>query len=126
MSRTKTGITEGSISSEAFGKRLKEIRLKKSIPIEHIVSKVGCTRPYLFQLERGQKKPSMDTLVRLIWVLDVSSDELLCDYVPEHGSNIIATNMVEQIAALPNEHRDRLEAHINLELALIGKRENSN
>lgn len=121
MSRTKTGMTEGSISGEAFGKRLKEIRLKKSIPIEQIISKVGCTRPYLFQLERGQKKPSMDTLVRLTRVLDVSSDELLCDYIPKCGSQIIATNIVERIAALPKEQRDRLEAHVNLELELNGK-----
>lgn len=121
MSRTKTGATEGTISSEAFGKRLKEIRLKKSIPIEQIISQVGCTRPYLFQLERGQKNPSMDTLVRLIRVLDVSSDELLCDYVPERGSKIIATNIVERIAALPKEQRDRLEAHLELELQLNGK-----
>ncbi|MBQ8288020.1 MAG: helix-turn-helix transcriptional regulator [Clostridia bacterium] len=121
MSRNKTGSTEGAISSEAFGKRLKEIRLKKSIPIEHIVSKVGCTRPYLFQLERGQKNPSMDTLIRLIQVLDVSADEILCDYIPKRGTQIIAGNLVEQIASLPKESRERLEAHINLELELADR-----
>ena len=118
MSRTKTRITDSTISAEAFGKRLKEIRLAKHIPVEHIVNTIGCTRPYLFQLERGQKSPSMDTLIRLIQVLDVSADELLCDYIPKHGSKVIAGKLAERIAALPPESREHLEAHINLEIEL--------
>jgi transcriptional regulator with XRE-family HTH domain len=118
MSRTKTGMTDNAVSAEAFGKRLKEIRLAKHVPVEHIVNKVGCTRPYLFQLERGQKSPSMDTLIRLIQVLDVSADELLCDYIPTHGSKVISDKLAERIASLPPEVRERLEAHINLEIEL--------
>ena len=125
MSRVKTGVTDSAVSAEAFGKRLKEIRLAKHVPVEHIVNKVGCTRPYLFQLERGQKSPSMDTLIRLIQALDVSADELLCDYIPTHGSSIISNKLAAQIASLPPETRDRLEAHINLEIELV-RRNGSN
>lgn len=123
MSRTKIGLTDQAISGEAFGKRLKDIRLAKSIPIEYIVNQIGCTRPYLFQLERGQKCPSLDTLIRLMNTLDVSADELLCDYTPKHGATIIANQLAERIAALPKESREHLEAHINLELALLATKD---
>lgn len=119
MSRTKVGLSDQTISGAAFGKRLKEIRLAKEISVEFIVNQIGCTRPYLFQLERGQKNPSMDTLVRLMWTLDVSSDDLLCDYSPKHGGAIIANHLAERIASLPQEARERLEAHINLEIELL-------
>lgn len=122
MSRTKNGLTDHAVSGVALGKRLKEIRLAKAIPIEHIINEIGCTRPYLFQLERGQKSPSMDTLIRLIRVLDVSADQLLCDYIPNHGAVIIANSLTERIAALPAESRERLEAHINLELDLLNSK----
>lgn len=123
MSRTKNGLTDHTVSAENFGKRLKEIRVAKAIPVEQIVNEIGCTRPYLFQLERGQKNPSMDTLIRLIQVLDVSADELLCDYIPNHGTTIIANSLAERIAALPKDSRERLEAHVNLEIDLLRARQ---
>lgn len=123
MSRTKIRLSDQTISGAALGKRLKEIRLAKSIPVEYIVNRIGCTRPYLFQLERGHKNPSMDTLIRLMLALDASADELLCDYSPKHGTTIIANSLAERIAALPKESRDHLEAHINLELELLNLKE---
>lgn len=122
MSRTKNGLTDHTVSGVAFGKRLKEIRLAKEVPIEYIVNEIGCTRPYLFQLERGQKNPSMDTLIRLIRVLDVSADELLCDYIPHYGAEIISNSLAKRIAALPKESREHLEAHINLEIDLLNSK----
>ena len=53
----------------------------------------------------------------------VSPFDLLCDYSPKHGDVIIANRLAERIASLPQEARDRLEAHINLEIELLSPKQ---
>ena len=77
---------------------------------------VGVQENYIRQLEIGNKTPSFDTLIAIINALGVTSDELLCDYVNNAVPEIIESRIGKLIAQIPREQRDRIEAHIMLDI----------
>ena len=61
-----------SITSEKFGVRLKEFRNLRGISQEHLALKARVNVSFLGQIERGNKKPTIDTIEKLLKALDVS------------------------------------------------------
>ena len=62
-----------------LGTRIKENRQLKHITAEKFAADVGISLPFLWEVERGNKKPSLPTFVKMANVLGVSTDDLLCD-----------------------------------------------
>lgn len=61
-----------------FPKRLNQTRKNKGITAQTMADKLGLAlRSYQFY-ESGKRSPSLDTLVKIADVLDVSTDYLLC------------------------------------------------
>ena len=50
------------MENAAFGKRLKEARMKKKLTQEQLAEKADISAIYLSELERGEKSPSMTVL----------------------------------------------------------------
>ena len=69
---------KGSNSAEAiFGTVLREIRLQRSLSQESLAHESGYHTTYIGQLERGQKSPSLRTIMNLAAVLSVPGSEIL-------------------------------------------------
>lgn len=64
---------------ERFGYRIKQARLKKGMTQIQLSEKIGISNNYLSVLERGDKQPSYDVLIKLSDILEVSIDELIMD-----------------------------------------------
>ena len=78
-----------------LGKRIRDERLMQRLTLEKIAERVDKSINFIGQIERGEGKPSLETLVDIANALGVTVDHLLTD-------NIIAKDdqEVREIAAL--------------------------
>lgn len=65
--------------SKNLGKRIKEFKKSKHIRNEEFCEKIGISTTFLWDLENGNKNPSLETLVKIANVLECGVDSLLCD-----------------------------------------------
>jgi transcriptional regulator with XRE-family HTH domain len=72
-SRRTAPITE----EESFGRVLRELRKEKELSQEELAFRSGYHPTYIGQLERGQKNPSLRTILSLSRVLETSGSEVL-------------------------------------------------
>lgn len=64
-----------------FGQRLREQRTKQNLTIEQLAEKAGLSPNYVGAIERGEKEPSLSTIVNLLNALSIPADVLLRDLV---------------------------------------------
>ena len=57
--------------------KLKEVREKKGLTQRELAEKIGQTSQSVNQYESGKRSMNIDTLLKVIDVLDCSADELL-------------------------------------------------
>lgn len=69
------------IDYKGIGQRVKIARIKKSLTQETVAEKVGITPPHMSNIETGNTKVSLPTLILIANALSVSVDTLLCDTV---------------------------------------------
>lgn len=78
-----------------LGKRIKEERLKLNLTQEQLAEYTDISTSYMGQIERGERKVTLETLVKITNKLNVSIDYLLKDSV-----NIDSDNCINQIKQL--------------------------
>lgn len=69
------------LDSKLLGKRIQKYRRKKNWSAEKFAEVIDVSVPYIRELERGAKTPSMKMFVEIANKLEVTADELLCDSV---------------------------------------------
>ncbi len=62
-----------------LGRRVKTARREHNITQEELASRIGISLSFLGHIERGSRKASMETLVKLANALEVSLDHLMRD-----------------------------------------------
>ena len=62
-----------------FGQKIKNRREELGYTQEELAQKVHTTQPYISRLERGWFNPSMQMIVKISTVLNISVDYLLFD-----------------------------------------------
>lgn len=60
-----------------FGKKLREVRLKKDLSQGDVARILGVHRSYISGLERGRRNPSILTVQKIAKALGVSAKDLL-------------------------------------------------
>jgi transcriptional regulator with XRE-family HTH domain len=78
-----------------LGKRLREERLKLNLTQEQLAEYVDISSSYMGQIERGERKVTLDTLLKITNRLNVSIDYLLKDSI-----NIDSDNTLNQFKQL--------------------------
>lgn len=61
----------------AFGNRVAKLRREKSISQETLAFECGINRTYIGEIERGEKTPSLTTILRIASGLKISTSELM-------------------------------------------------
>ena len=61
----------------ALGRRVRDLRQEKKLTQEELAEIVGISPSFVGHIERGEKKASLETIVRLCEILDVPADYLL-------------------------------------------------
>lgn len=60
-----------------FGKKLREVRLKKKLSQGDIARTLGVHRSYVSGLERGRRNPSILTVQKIAKALNINAQELI-------------------------------------------------
>lgn len=76
------------LNYKALGARIREKRLAKGYTQDKLASIIGVSNPHVSNIERGQTKVSLPTLVDIANALDTTVDELLCNNL-KRGKAII-------------------------------------
>lgn len=63
--------------AELFGARLRELRQKRGMTQEQLATGADTAAPYVSDMERGIKVPSLTTIIRLAIALDCKVTELV-------------------------------------------------
>ena len=120
MPRRKSGDGIEKVSCNHFGMRVREIRQKKKITKEKFAEQIGVQASYIPQLERGEKNPSFDVLINIMMALEVTPDELLCDYSPAEKQAI--NNKINiNVSELSKSDQRHIEQLVNLEIEYLKK-----
>lgn len=61
-----------------IGQRIAELRIRIGISQQRLAEMLGVSRPTITQIEKGKRKVSVDELVRLSEIFNLSVDNLLC------------------------------------------------
>ena len=69
------------IDYKAIGARIKAARVRKGITQGKISKLAGLSTPHISNIETGNTKLGLPTIIHLANVLEVSVDELLCDNI---------------------------------------------
>ena len=77
-----------NIDYEAVGMKVRFYRLQAKMSQETLAEFADVSRVYISGIERGEKPPSLDTIVCLANALQVSVDELLSGAVSDDSKSI--------------------------------------
>lgn len=114
------GLVKMDIDYKAIGVRIKAARTRKGVTQGNIARITGLSTPHISNIETGNTKLGLPTIIHLANVLDVSVDELLCDNI--HRSEKIFHNELSEL--LQDCTVDEL--HIIAELAKVIKKSGIN
>ena len=92
-----------------IGKNLRTYRKQRNLTQEQLAERAGLSPNYIGILERGEKLPSLETLLTLLNQLNVSADMVLCN-VLNTGYAIKGSQLSEQLAGCDKKVQDRVLA----------------
>ena len=95
------------MDSRLIGRRIKIAREAKKLTQEKLAELVNLSPMHISVLERGQKPPKLETLIKLANILGVSGDYLLQDVI-DYSKVIPATEITLLINSLPENEQNRL------------------
>ena len=71
------------MDTKAIGQRICIAREECCMPQQRLANIVGCTASYISAIERGEKAPTLETFVAIASALNVPTDVLLQDVLPD-------------------------------------------
>jgi len=87
-----------------LGKRIREERLALRLTLENLAEKIDKSINFVGQIERGEGRPSVETLVDIANALGTTIDSLMHDNTP-HADDIICREINALIASLDDTGR---------------------
>lgn len=92
---------------DTIGRNIRKFRLAKKLRQEDLAEKTDLTTNYIGMVERGEKIPSLETFIKIVNALGVSSDMVLTD-VLETGYTVKNSMLNEKLEKLAtnDQHKD--------------------
>ncbi|MDA2934831.1 helix-turn-helix domain-containing protein [Acidobacteria bacterium AH-259-D05] len=83
-----------------IGQRIREARKEKGISQEQLAERSNLSHTYVGRLERGEKQPSLDTLVTIAEAVQVSPVDLLMDLDVKLGKKLVRSRIKKLVDLL--------------------------
>ena len=64
---------------DSIGKYIRQYRTERKMRQEDLAEKANLSPNYIGMIERGEKIPSLETLIDILNALEISADMVLCD-----------------------------------------------
>ncbi len=94
-----------------IGSRIKSERKRSGFSQEKIAEMINVSAHYIYEIERGTKAMSLETLMNISTALNLSTD-----YILFGNAKTSAASLTEQLSEISSERRERAE---NAFLALL-------
>ena len=62
-----------------FGEKLRILRKQRGLTVQQLGDMLGVHNSHIVRMEKGNRKPSVDLVLKISRVFDVSSDQLIKD-----------------------------------------------
>lgn len=82
---------------ELLGRKIRQQRKEKKYTLEQLAEKLDVSTTFIGQIERAKGKPSLETLVKIANVLEVSTDGLLFGDLNNKSGN---SHFIKKVAEL--------------------------
>ena len=92
---------------ESIGKNIRKYRLMRKLRQEDLAEKADLSINYVGAIERGEKTPSLESLISIINALGVSADMILAD-VLDNGYLVKDSLLAQKLDKLPAEDRSQI------------------
>jgi transcriptional regulator with XRE-family HTH domain len=66
---------------QRFGEKLRALRERRGLTVRQLAAMLGITHSHIVGIERGKHKPSVEMVIKVADVFDVSIDRLLRDNI---------------------------------------------
>lgn len=108
------------IDYHSIGKNIRKHRNRLGMTQEILAEKINVSIPHISRMENGSAKPSLQTLVDICNVLDISIDTLMQDNIPaaKRGAN---SRLDEVLASCSAEELDMITDVVNVILRNMRK-----
>ena len=97
---------------DTIGANIRKCRLSKKMRQEDLAEKANLSVTYIGMIERGEKTPSLETLVAILNAIGVSADVVLCDVVTA-GYTVKNSLLNEKLSQLSEEDRNTFYASLD-------------
>ena len=105
---------------DSIGANIRKCRLSKKLRQEDLAEKANLSVTYIGMIERGEKTPSVETLVTILNAMGVSADVVLCD-VLDAGYEIKHSLLDEKLSKLSLSDRNKIYDVIDTMIAHSSK-----
>ena len=105
---------------DSIGANIRKCRLSKNLRQEDLAEKANLSVTYIGMIERGEKTPSVETLVTILNAMGVSADVVLCD-VLDAGYEIKHSILDEKLSKLSLSDRNKIYDVIDTMIAHSSK-----
>lgn len=105
---------------DSIGANIRKCRLSKKLRQEDLAEKSNLSVTYIGMIERGEKTPSVETLVTILNAMGVSADVVLCD-VLDAGYEIKHSILDEKLSKLSLSDRNKIYDVIDTMIAHSNK-----
>ena len=102
-----TLIGGAAMRLESVGKNIRKYRLMRKLRQEDLAEKADLSINYVGAIERGEKTPSLESLISIINALGVSADMILAD-VLDNGYLVKDSLLAQKLDKLPAEDRSQI------------------
>ena len=92
---------------DTIGKNIRKFREIKKLRREDLAEKTDLTTNYIGMIERGEKIPSIETIIKILNSMGVSADMDLSE-VPDNGYTVKDSLLNEKLEKLVPEDRNRI------------------
>lgn len=108
------------MDKKAFGKQLQRYRERAGYSQEALAEQIECSTIFISYIERGEKSPSLDTLVKLANALNISVDVLFGKELKNYTSEklIYIENQLKKLPFLEQQKiLDIMDSVVTVELS---------
>jgi transcriptional regulator with XRE-family HTH domain len=85
------------VDTKKLGQRLKGVRISRNLTQTQLAEAIGVTNNYVSNIERDHSIPSLETLVKICNILDITPDYVLVDSL-RHGGEYIQDEIAKKLA----------------------------
>lgn len=109
-----------AVDYKSIGDRVKRYRMDKRMSQEDLGEKVELTGQHISNIERGYKGISLEKVVDIANVLDVSADDILTDSL-KHSSSPVSTEIQDILLDCNYNEKEMLTRTIKFMKALFAE-----